>query len=360
MADTNSLKKADETATDPEAADAATEASEESLESGGGNNAGDKIDTGASSNATEARGPEPAPDSSSPESPESGKPAKSGTPGGLRERLRKHVNIYFLLFVFVLVLGGAIILIAYLQNRHAATDKLKTQSLSQSTLDQLANGDVSVGDNQSVLKVQSSAVFAGQVLIRQSLEVAGNLRIGGTLALNNITVGGSSQLGQATVNKDLAVAGNTALQGTATVAKSLQVGGGGTFNGPLSAPQITTSTLQLNGDLVLTHHITIGGSQPSRSGGSALGSGGSASVSGSDTAGSININTGGGPPAGCFITVNFTSRYSSTPHVLVTPIDSAAGGLSYYVTRSSSNFSICVSSPPPAGASFGFDYFVVN
>ena len=280
---------------------------------------------------------------------------------GQFKRLRQRTNIYLLLFGAVILLAGIIILIAYLQDQHSAkTNRLQTQSLSQSTLQQLANSDATVGSNQSVLNVQSSAVFAGQVLIRQNLEIAGNLQIGGTLALSNLTVSGTSQFGQATVNQNLAVAGNTAIQGATTIAKSLQVNGSGTFSGPLSAPQITTSSLQLNGDLVLTHHISVGGSTPTRSGGTALGSGGSVSISGSDTAGSISVNTGSSPAAGCFVTITFTTKYNATPHVLVTPIGSAAGGLSYYVDRSTTNFSICDSTTPPTGNSFGFDYFVLD
>jgi hypothetical protein len=83
-------------------------------------------------------------------------------------------------------------------------------------------------------------------------------------------------------------------------------------------------------------------------------------VSGSDTAGFININTGGAPSAGCFITVNFASRFNSTPRVLVTPVGSDSGALNYYVNRSSTSFSVCVATVPPAFASFGFDYFVLN
>jgi len=280
---------------------------------------------------------------------------------GQFERLRQRTNIYLLLFGGVILLAGIIILIAYLQDQHSVkTNRLQTQSLSQSTLQQLANSDATVGSNQSVLNVQSSAVFAGQVLIRQNLEIAGNLQIGGTLALSNLTVSGTSQFGQATVNQNLAVAGNTAIQGATTIAKSLQVNGSGTFSGPLSAPQITTSSLQLNGDLVLTHHISVGGSTPTRSDGTALGSGGSVSISGSDTAGSITINTGSSPAAGCFVSITFTTKYNATPHVLVTPVGAAAGGLSYYVTRSTANFSICDSTVPPTGSSFGFDYFILD
>jgi cytoskeletal protein CcmA (bactofilin family) len=275
-------------------------------------------------------------------------------------RLRQRFNIPILLFGLIILVACGIVLVAYLQSKQAPASHPQTQSLSQSTLEQLANSDATVGNNQSILNVESSAVFAGQVLVRQNLEVAGNLQIGGTLALSNIAVAGTSQLGQATVNKNLAVAGDTAIQGSATIAKSLQVSSSGTFGGTLSAPQVVTSSLQLNGDLVLTHHISVGGSTPSRSTGSALGSGGSASVSGSDTAGAISINTGGSPPAGCFVTINFTAQYNTTPYVQVTPIGSAAGGLSYYVNRSATSFSVCDASPPPAGVSFGFDYFVVE
>jgi cytoskeletal protein CcmA (bactofilin family) len=275
-------------------------------------------------------------------------------------RLRQRFNIPILLFGLVILIAFGIVIVAYLQSKKSSTSHAQTQSLSQSTLEQLANSDATVGNNQSILNVESSAVFAGQVLVRQNLQVAGNLQIGGTLALSNIAVAGTSQLGQATVNKNLAVAGDTAIQGSATIAKSLQVSSSGTFGGSLSAPQIVTSSLQLNGDLVLTHHISVGGSTPSRTTGSALGSGGSASVSGSDTAGAISINTGGGPAAGCFVTINFTASYTNTPFVQITPIGSSAGGLSYYVNRSATSFSVCDTSPPPAGASFGFDYFVVE
>jgi|SRR5665213_3917563 len=278
----------------------------------------------------------------------------------LIKQLRQRFNIYLVLFSVIILIAAVIVVIAFLQSHKPSTNSIQSQSLSQSTLDQLANSDTTVGNNHSILNVQSSAVFAGQVLLRQNLEVAGNLQIGGTVALSNISVAGTSQLGQVTVNKNLSVAGDTAIQGAATIAKGLQVNGGGTFSGALSAPQVTTGSLQLSGDLVLTHHLSAGGSTPSRSSGSALGSGGSTSVSGSDTAGSITINTGTGPAAGCFVTITFTGKYNAIPHVLVTPIGSAAGGLSYYVDRSTTNFSVCDASTPPAGSSFGFDYFVID
>ena len=280
--------------------------------------------------------------------------------GGLKHALRRF-NIYLLLFFFILMIAGAITTIAYFQSKKAnVTSTLKAQTLTQQTLQQVANSDATIGNAQQILNVQSSAVFAGKVLIRDGLEVAGNLQIGGTLAISSISVSGAASVGKLQVNKDIAVAGDASVQGGLAVAKNLQVTGGGSFSGPVTAPQITTTSLQLNGDLLLTHHITTGGGTPGRNPGPALGSGGSATVGGSDTGGTVSINTGSGTSAGCLITVNFTSKYNATPHVLLTPVGASGGGVSYYVNRDTASFSICVSTPAPSGASFGFDYFVVD
>ena len=289
-------------------------------------------------------------------------PQKPKTPqfGGLKKRFPS-VNIYLLIFVLVLVLAAGIGGYAYVSSRKQnSTVPIKAQTLDAKALAQLANTSTTVGSTDQVLNVQSSAIFAGKVLVRDSLEVAGGLQIGGSLSIEGVTVSGSSTFGQVQINKNIAVLGDSALQGSLTVQKSLSVNGGGTFNGPVSATQITTNALQMNGDLTLTHHITAGGPSPSRSNGSALGSGGTSNVSGSDTSGSISINTGNGPSAGCFITVNFTTKFNSTPHVLITPVGAAGGSISYYVNRSTTSFSICDSDTPPANANFGFDYFVLD
>lgn len=277
----------------------------------------------------------------------------------LKEKLSKY-NFYLVMFAFLFVIAGAIITIAYFQGLKASKATIKTQNLTQAALEKVAASDATVGDSSQILNVQSSAVFAGKVLIRKDLEVAGNLQLGGTIALTSIAVSGTSALGQVTVSKDLAVAGNAGVQGSLTVTKGLQVNGGGTFSGALSAPQITTSSLQVAGDLILTHHIVAGGSNPGRTNGPALGGGGTASVSGSDTSGTITINTGASPVAGCFLTINFAQSYNVTPHVLVSPIGIATSGLSYYVNRSATSFSVCSANSPNSGTTYNFDYFVVS
>ena len=278
----------------------------------------------------------------------------------LIKRLIHGVNIYLLLFILLLVIAAVIATVVYLSSKKATDNRVPTQSLSQDSLKQLATSDVTVGQPKQVLNVQSNAVFAGKVLVRDSLEVAGTIQVGGSLNVPGITVSGNSVFEQIQINKGLSVAGDTSIQGQLTTAKNLTVGGSGTFGGPVTAPQISTNTLQLNGNLSLTKHISAGGATPSRVNGDALGGGGTTAVSGSDIAGNINVNTGSGPVAGCFATVSFTTKYNSTPRVIVTPVGKDAGLVGFYTTRTTSGFSVCAAQAPPANASFGFDYFVVE
>lgn len=276
------------------------------------------------------------------------------------QRVIHKLNIYLLLFLLILVISGAVVLVTYLANKKSQQSTIATQSLSSDTLKQLATTDVTVGQPKQILNVQSNAVFAGKVLIRDSLEVAGPIQVGGSLSVPGITVSGNSVFEQLQVNKNLSVQGDTSIQGQLAVQKSLTVAGGATFGGSVSAPALTVNTLQLNGTLTITKHVAVGGSTPGRDNGTALGSGGTTALSGSDTAGSVNINTGSGAAAGCFLTVNFSQKYNSTPRVLITPVGPSAAGLDYYVNRTTTSFSICTGNAPTSNASFGFDYWVIE
>lgn len=291
-----------------------------------------------------------------------GKPTPSGLPGKPPRQLKgllRHVNVYVLGLVLVIVIAVVVTAISFIANRKATqVPTVATQNLTQQQLQQLANSDVSVGNNKQVLNVQSNAVFAGQVLINQDLDVAGTIKVGGSLSLPGLSVSGTSTFSQIQTG-NLTVSGNTAIQGQLTASSGLNVAGSATFSGNVSANQLTVSTLTLNGDLNLDHHIDAGGPTPSRSTGTALGSGGTASVSGSDTAGTVNINTGTGTSSGCFITINFTTPFNATPHVVVTPISAAAAGIDYYVNRSTTSMSICATNPTD-GQTFAFDYIVFD
>ncbi len=281
--------------------------------------------------------------------------------GGLKNLLRRF-NIYLLFFILLLVLASILSAVSFFKNRQAeetARQQIASQPLSQEALDQLRQTDVKVGDPKQVLSVESNAVFAGKVLVRDNLEVAGEIKAGKALNLPGISISGNSLLGQVQASS-LQVGGNTTIQGQLAVQNNLTVSGSGSFGGTLTAARLNIQDLQINGDIKFSRHIDAGGATPSKSDGSALGSGGTSSVSGTDTAGTININTGGNPPAGCFVTINFSQRFNSTPHVVVTPVGSAAANLRYYLNRNNSNFSVCTTTAAGGSQSFGFDYVVID
>ncbi len=274
--------------------------------------------------------------------PQAATPPKGKKIDEVRRRLSAHWSIYvpvFLILVIILILGA--ILLYHNQNGNKVS--LKEQNLSASQLNSLASTNDTIGSSNQVLTVQSSAIFSSQVLIRGQLQVAGQL-----------------QLSQLAVSKDLSIAGNASIQGSLTIQNGINVSGNGTFSGALSTPQLTTAALQLNGNLTLSHHLLISGSIPSRTTGSATGNGGTTSVNGSDTAGTLTINTGSSPFAGCYETVTFTTPFSGTPHMLLTPIGASSATLTYYVNRTSTAFSICSDNAPQAGQTYVFDYFVID
>jgi hypothetical protein len=277
----------------------------------------------------------------------------------LIKRLWRKFNVYLLLFLLVILIFVGVTVAFYVKNNSdpgKTQETIDSQNLSEEAAKQLSSSSVTVGSSKQILNVASNAVFGGSVLVRSDLEVAGDIKLGGTLDLPGMAVTGASKFGQLQTDT-LSVTADATVQGSLTVRKGMSVLGTSTF-GSISAAQVSTNALQLNGALILTHHITAGGPIPDSSRGTALGSGGTASANGSDLAGSITINTGSGPGAGCFINVTFVRKYDGVPHVVVTPIGSAAAGIDYYVNRSTTGFSVCTTSPAPGNETFGFDYII--
>ncbi len=274
----------------------------------------------------------------------------------------RKVNLYFLIFVLMVVTAGIITIVNYLNSQKPApVPTIGTQALTTDALKQLANTDASVGNTSQTLTIQGNAIIAGQTLARGNLNVAGNFQSGGSIQGPSLTISGTSNLGTAQINS-LQVATNTAIQGSTTL-RDLNVAGTSTFSGAVTASQITVSRLILSGNAVLQipNHLSFTGPSPSRTiNAGVLGSGGSASVSGSDTAGVVNISTGSNTTAGCFARINFQQAFTGQPRVIISPVGNAAGRTEYYVDRNTSGFSICTSSPAPTNQAFAFDYFVAG
>ena len=294
-------------------------------------------------------------------------PTPASAAGGVKKpsalkRFLRRANVYFLAFLLILVITGVVTAVFYLNSQKPASEpNLTTQPLTQDALKQLANTDASVGDTNQTLTIQGNAIIAGQTLIRGALNVAGNIQTSGSIQGSSITISGNANLGATQVNS-LQVATNAAVQGSTTL-RDLSVAGRASFSGAVTASDLTVSRLTLSGNAVLTipNHISFTGPSPGRTiNAGVLGGGGSASVNGSDTTGTVNVNTGNSPSSGCFVRINFQQAFSNQPHVLVSPVGSSAGQLNFYVERDKTGFSICSTNAATANSAFAFDYFVTN
>lgn len=278
------------------------------------------------------------------------------------KRFFRKVNVYFLLFLLITIVGAAITVVSYINSQKPPVEPdVADQALTEEALRQLANTDASVGNTSQTLTIQGNAVIAGQTLMRGNLNVAGNLQTGGSIQGPTLTISGASNLNDVQIN-NLQVATNVAVQGNTTM-RDLSVSGNSTFSGAITASQLTVTRLILSGnaELQVPNHISFTGASPrfAQNNGT-LGNGGSASINGSDTSGSININSGNNPSAGCFGRVTFNQPFTRPPKVTIGAIGNAAGRVGVYVERDQNGFSICGANAAPNNQSFGFDYFVAN
>jgi len=287
-------------------------------------------------------------------------PEKKVSP--MKQFLRR-VNVYFLVFFLLIVVTGAVTIVNYLNSQKDSPESsIANQGLTPETLKQLANTDASVGNTSQTLTIKGNAIIEGQTLTRGNLNVAGNFQTGGAIQGPSLTISGSANLGETQINS-LQVATNTAVQGSTTL-RDLNVSGAASFSGPVTASQITVTTLILSGNatLQIPNHINFAGAPASRGNinPAVLGAGGTASLSGTDTSGTVNISTGSGTSAGCFVEIRFAQAFSRQPRVIVSPVNAGAGLSQYYVTRNNASFSICTAAPAPSNQSFAFDYFVAG
>lgn len=303
--------------------------------------------------------------------------AKKPEAKGIKKILGK-LNIYLLLFILVVVIAAAVYIVLYFMNRREAQIRLETTQITEETLEQLKTSDAIVGDPKQILTIESNAVITGKVVMRDTLDVAKDLTVGGTLSVPNIATSGTGSFGSMSTN-DLQAGGNVAIGGILDVVGSatlgsnltvagdisgggrLDIGGQATIGGNLNVNG-TISARGINFDEISINRINISGGTPGISVGGAAGGGGTASISGTDTAGTATINTGGGTGTGVLATINFTGPYkSNNPHAVLTPNGPGCANIGYYVTNiSSTQFAIATATAPPPGTSCRFNYIVIN
>lgn len=280
----------------------------------------------------------------------------------------------------VVILAINVGVIAYLMRDPGGGEEVNRSevTLSSETLDKLGVSKNPVGTRGAELIIGPSTRFNSKVTIGSDITIAGKLNLNNTfiaqeaslaklqageVTLQQLGVNGDATVTNANVRQTLSVAGATRLQGPVTLSQlltvnnSINVAGNLSIGGVLSARTFQASSLVSDTTLTIGGHVLSRGAAPSLSPGGALGSNGTASISGSDTAGTVAANVGVGAVAGTVANISFRQAYASTPRVIITAVGS--GPRNIYVTRSSSGFSIGVGDPMPPGG-WAFDYFVIQ
>ena len=326
----------------------------------------------------------PAPEVLKPQSEEStpvegvkNSPQKNPAPS---KRLRRgsyrpsHKATFIGLAVVIAILainGGIIFWVMRSHDSASAQGNREEVTLSSESLDKLGVSRNSVGDLGTELVVGPNSRFGGNVTIAGNTSVGGELKLNskftaseaslaklqaGDTAVNKLDVNGDITAQSVNVSRDLAVMGTTRLQGAVTVNQiltvnnSMNVAGNLAIGGSLSVRNFQVSTLTVAGHLIST------GAAPRVSGGGALGSSGTVSISGNDTAGTIGVNIGVGGSAGCLASVSFRQPFTVTPRVVVT--GSMPANI-YLAGRTASGFTVCTASSLSPGGYF-IDYIVVQ
>jgi hypothetical protein len=277
--------------------------------------------------------------------------------------------------IAIIAVNAAII--GFLLKKQAKTDGIASRgqvSLSSSDLSKLGINRNAIGNSGGELIVAPNAQFKGTLNVAGSTTLSGQLslnsKISGTDAsfsqlqagktsISDLNVNGDGTLSTLNLRKDLIVAGQTQLQGPVTlrqlltVNNSVNVLGNLSVGGVLTVSTFSARSLTSTSTLTIGGHIITNGLSPSLAPGNALGSNGTAGVSGNDAAGAISINIGVGAVGGTLASIAFHNQYASVPRVVITPV--GVPGEFYIFNLTSSGFSVGVASGlPPGGYRINF------
>lgn len=212
-------------------------------------------------------------------------------------------------------------------------------------------GDLSIGGQ---LKLNTK--FSANDVSAAKLEA-------GDTSLTQLNVNGDATANTLNLRRDLNVTGSTRLQGAVvvsqllTVNNSVNVAGNLSVGGALTTRSFQASSLTSDTTLTIGGHIITRGVAPGVGPGTALGSSGTISISGNDAAGTIGVNIGTGASSGIIANVVFRQTYGNIPKVVVTAVGAGLGPL--YVNRSASGFSVGTKEPTPPGG-YAIDYIVMQ
>lgn len=269
--------------------------------------------------------------------------------GTLRHKLKWRLVVLSLLALFLI--AGIILGITSITTKKTnKTIVINTQSLGNGTLNKITSQINGKGATSTQLTISLNTLFENNVSVQGTLNNNGDLNVGGNFSVK----GTSSLLGSLSTN------GNLAVKGSGNIAGNLSVSGLISATS-LSVGSITISTINLSGDMNISGHIIPAGPSPAVAASTAA-SGGTVSISGNDTAGTVTIVEGnaGNKLAGELAIITFHKPFATTPKVQLTPVNAASAQLNYYVSQSPTFFTIECASVPVSGATYTFNYLVTQ
>ena len=280
--------------------------------------------------------------------------------------------------VGILAINAAVL--GFLLKKESANSKaLNTHgvSISPGVLSKLGVNDSQIGNSNEKLTVDPAAQFNSTLTVGGDVSIGGQLHLNSTLnatsanlsqlqagatTVNSININGAATAstlsvrnnvavnGAAIFNNDLTVGQLLSVDSSAAVSNNLSVGG------QLSASSIAGGSLVVSGSVTFGGHVITSGGTPSISVSSALGSNGSASVYGDDSAGTINMSVGASPSGNKALHLSFHALYEVTPVVVISPLGNYG---EFYVSNvTTSGFDIDVGASLLAGQGYDVNYIV--
>jgi cytoskeletal protein CcmA (bactofilin family) len=258
--------------------------------------------------------------------------------------------------------GGYFISIGLNPQTAPKTATPKVETLSPAEISKLSQVGSQLGNSNQTLTIGANSVFQGKVNIGSDLTLGGQLNANGPVSISSLAISGATNLTNLSVAQALQVSGLTnaknglTVQGLAAINGNLSVSGAAAF-GSLTSGSISAKSIQISGPFTIGHIVSTG-PPVSSSNGTSIGAGGTTSVAGNDTSGTVTINVGSGAAAGSLANVTFRAAYGANVHVLLTPVSTGAATANVYVTHTPTGFTIN-SAVTPSG-NLGFDYFVTQ
>lgn len=289
----------------------------------------------------------------------------------------KATFIAFGVVAVILIINGAAI--GFVLKGKSKTNDVATGqvTISADALNKVGVNKNTLGNSGVLLTVDPNTKFNGSIIAAGDVSIAGQLKLNskfsagdaalaqleaGTASLTKLNVSGDSTLTGLVIRKDLTVAGSTQLQGPVTLAQLLTVNnnvnvvGNLAVGGTITTAGFTARNLASTGTLTIGGHIITSGPIPNFGSGSvALGSNGTSSINGNDSAGTINIATGVGATSGLIGTVAFKTQYATIPRIILTGVGTSA--VFYLVNPTIGGFSVYVSTGISPGG-YAVNYIV--